>query len=65
MNIVPTDNPPPAVSYRVRMQCNKWIVRLYADMTVGDCVDVIGPFATVDEAIAAGEATGLRNGDKG
>ena len=44
---------------------NKWFTRLYADMTVGDCVDAIGPFATEDEADTAGKATGLPDGDKG
>lgn len=59
------DTPPPAASYRVRMEYNKWTVRLYADMTCGDCVGTISPFDKIDEAEAAGEATGLPDGDKG
>lgn len=59
------DTPPPAKSYRVRMISNAWHVRLYADMTVGDCVGTIGPFTLIGEAEQAGEATGLPDGDKG
>lgn len=63
--LVMTDTPPPARSYRIRMISNKWNVRLYADMTVGDCVDMIGPFDKIEQAEACGEATGLPDGDKG
>lgn len=59
-----TDKRPPAQSHRVRMQYNRWIVRLYADMTVGDCVGTIGPFDQFDQAEQAGTDTGLPDGDK-
>jgi hypothetical protein len=61
---VTTDTPPPAASYRVRMISLKWFVRLYADMTCGDCVGTIGPFDKISDAEAAGEATGLPDADK-
>lgn len=59
------DTPPPAQSYRVRMIARQWHIRLYADMTVGDCVGTVGPFATIEEADAHGQFLGLRDGDKG
>lgn len=51
-------------SFRVRMEYNRWIIRLYADMTCGDCIERRGPYSTYDEAEQAGKATGLPDGDK-
>jgi len=59
-----TDTPPPAQSFRVRMVSNRWFIRLYADMTVGDCVDMIGPFAIITDAEAHAATLGLPDGDK-
>lgn len=64
MTTTEQDNPPPAKSYRIRMRRNKWFVSLYADMTVGDYLGDIGPFATIDDATTAGENTGLSDADK-
>lgn len=55
---------PPARSYRVRMDSNQWFVRLYADMTVGDCVGRFGPYANHEAAVADGATLGLPDGDK-
>lgn len=55
---------PVPTSYRVRMEHLRWIVRLYADNTCGDCVGIIGPFDTIDQAEQAGKDTSLQDGDK-
>jgi len=52
-------------TYRIRMEYNRWYVRIYADTTTGDCIDRHGPYDTLEAAEQVGRDTGLNNGDEG
>lgn len=51
-------------SYRVRLISNRWYVRIYADMTLGDCIAMDGPFPSYEAAGAHGASLGIPDGDK-